>query len=238
MTEKKLPNGPKVEAAIDAEQQQLDQRQAELDERDAILREREQQVDEAARQLADASTMASTPGALPERQSIDEVIARDGKGENPLAIRSEIENGKKFPNIRKYLEKYKGQKLLWVNEFNGDVTRWIEVGAEPVPLLVKPSQVFEGITDKVESKWVRAVGGEMAGGVMWVYLMVCSNEVYERVRIAPQKARQELIRRAMRLGVNQSNENPQGQGFRVDTYAPNLPTGGTGYQEQHETAQG
>ena len=158
------------------------------------------------------------------------MIQRDGKGENPLAIRSEIESGKKFPNIRAYMEKYQDKRLLWVNEVNGDVQRWIEVGAQPVPLLVKATQVFEGITDKVESKWVRAVGGETASGVTWVYLMMCSEEVYDRVRLAPQRARQELIRRAMKLGVNQSGR--QDAGF--EAYAPNLPTGGTGYDEQRD----
>lgn len=220
--------GRPTKAKLDERSSDLDQREGDLGEREAALREREQQVDEAAMQLTDANALAS---ARPARQSIDEVVQRDGKGENPLAIRSEIESGKKFPNIRAYLEKYQDKKLLWVNEFNGDVQRWIEVGAEPVPLLTKPSQVFEGITDRTESKWVRAIGGETASGVMWVYLMMCSVEVYERVRIAPQKARQELIRRAMTSGANQSGEQTE-KGFVP--YAPNLPSGGRGYEEQHD----
>jgi len=94
---------------------ELDDRAAELADREAALAEREQEVNEATVALA----------ALPDRQSIDEVVQRDAKGDNPLAIRSEIETGKKFPNVRPYLERYQDKKLFWVNEFAGDVARWI-----------------------------------------------------------------------------------------------------------------
>jgi hypothetical protein len=230
----KLPGGPgrPTKKQLDDRTSELEAREGDIAEREASLREREAQVDDAAIDLAQASSMAT---ALPARQSVDEAVARDGKGENPLSIRSEMEDGKKFPNVRAYLEKHKEKQLLWVNDYNGDVQRWIEMGAEPVPLLTKAGQVFEGITDKSETKWVRVVGGELATGVMWVYLMMCSHEVYHRVRIAPQLARQELIRRAMVMGRNQSGEGME-KGFQA--YAPFLPSGERGYTEEHETVSG
>ncbi len=126
----------------------------------------------------------------------------------------------------RYIAKYPGRKLMWVNDIGGDVQRWIDAGAEPVPRATA-GKVFEGLTDVTESKWERAIGGDDgSGNSFWVYLLVIDEDIYDRVHLAPERARQKAIDDAMRGGVNQSDEGQvMRQGGRIETYAPNLPTG-------------
>jgi len=212
---------------------------AELDERDAAQDEREQElarrekmlaeaeanavaefeaVEGAKRQLQDATALSS----LPPRQSIDESVVRQ-EGDNPKAMRPQMHQGKWLADTTIYEEKYHDKKLMWINDMRGDVQRWIDYGAEPVQVATRSDRVFEGITDKVESKWVRSVGGsDGAGGYFWVYLLMIDPEVYHQVKIQPERDRQELIRRAMRAGGDKSD---MGDGPRLPTYDANLPTG-------------
>jgi hypothetical protein len=91
-------------------------------------------------------------------------------------------------------------------------------------VLSKAKRVFEGITDAAESKWVRSIGGDDGmGGHFWVYLLMIEPEVYDEVKLAPQRARQELIRRAMKLGKDASGDDTAGP--KLPSYAPYLPTG-------------
>ena len=133
-----------------------------------------------------------------------------------------------------YLQKYGAdKKLMWVNDIGGDVQRWIDMGAEPVPVENRSGRTFEGITDSHESKWVRAVGGETANGPFWVYLLMVDPEIYDEVQIKPQRERQEAIHQAMHGGRDQSG----GAGGELQSYAPNLPTGDRGMNVAQETEQ-
>ncbi len=214
------PEGKRPTAKqLEARGAELEQRQIELDEREQDVLAREQ---------------AAFDGSLPDRTSIDEAVKQDEHDDfNPKAIRRQMQQGKKLADTQVYEEKYQEQQLLWVNDLSGDVQRWIDVGAEPVPTLSRSSKVFEGITDKVESKWVRSVGGDDGmGGHYWVYLMVIDSDLYEEVKIQPIKDRQELIRRAMKLGMDTSDIIG---GPKLPTYAPNLPTGDRGLDITRET---
>lgn len=203
----------------------LNMRESELDDRQTDLDSQLKEIETSRQQLLDA--------ALPSRVSIDESVAPSNlKGHDSKSIRSPIESGKKFPNIQPYLERHQDKKLLWVNDYNGDVQRWIDEGAEPVPVLHNKARVFEGITDKAETKWVRVVAGEIQGVVIWVYLMMIDPDEYHRIRIAPQQRRQELIRRAMAAGGDRSG---YAGNVQLPTYSPTLSIGGQGINISQET---
>lgn len=194
----------------------LDERTAELEARESALNERE----------ADLNAQFE---ARP-RTTTDEVAQRE-HGNNPKSIRRGMGAAKRL-DADKYIAIHQDKQLLWVNDLNGDVQRWIDVGAEPVPVANVTNRTFEGITDKTETKWVRAMGGsDGEGNHFWVYLLMIEPALYDEVKLAPIRERQDLIRRAMRLGSDQSD---YGEGPKLPSYAPNLPDGGTGYSETHE----
>jgi hypothetical protein len=194
----------------------------QLDERSAEMETRQMEMDEREQELL-AREKAAFDGTLPDRTSIDEGAERENTQANAKSIRRDIGRSKRL-DADKYLEKYPEMQLMWINDLSGDVQRWIDEGAEPVPVLSKATKVFEGITDKAESKWVRSIGGDDGmGGHFWVYLLMVNPEIYDEVKLAPQRARQELIRRAMKIGSDSSAMD--GTGPRLPTYAPNLPTG-------------
>ena len=129
-----------------------------------------------------------------------------------------------------YLAEHPDKKLMWVNDMNGDVQRWIDAGAEPVPVKNRSGRTFEGITDTHESKWVRAIGGDDGmGGSFWVYLLMVEPEIYEQEHVAPMRERQEAIHRAMYGGRDQSDSQSG-----LQSYAPHLPTGDRGMNVTHE----
>lgn len=225
MSEQESPTLP---AAKKPTAKQLNERDAELAQRQIDMDEREQTLLKREAEAFDKT--------LPDRTSIDEGAApADEHGDhNPKSIRKPIISGKQLADITQYLERYQDMQLLWVNDLQGDVQRWIDVGAEPVPVHSLAKKTFEGITDKVESKWVRSVGGDDGmGGHFWVYLMMIEPDAYHEVRIQPQLDRQELIRRAMKAGADESGMEG---GIMIPTYAPNLPTGDVrGIDIQRET---
>jgi hypothetical protein len=197
----------------------LEERTAELEARSAGLDERE-------------ASMRAEFEPLPERTSIDELGAR--KDENPKAMRRDMGRAKRL-DADKYIEIHQDKTLMWINDIGGDVQRWIDEGAEPVPVASKSSRVFEGLTDKTESKWVRGIGGDDGfGGHFWVYLLMIDPAVYQEIKIDPELERQAAIRRSIKAGVDQS---AYGAGPKLPSYAPNLPTGGRGIDIQQETVE-
>lgn len=195
----------------------------QMDEREAELENRQIEMDEREQELSQREMASAFDGTLPDRTSIDEVVAQSEHADNnPKSIRKDMGRTRKL-DADKYLKIHQDKKLMWINDLSGDVQRWIDEGAEPVPVVSLAKRSFEGITDKVESKWVRAVGGDDGmGGHFWVYLLMIDPDAYHELAIAPQRARQEMIRRAMRLGTDGS---AMSTGPRLPTYAPNLPTG-------------
>ncbi len=253
MSEDQSPDqSPTLPKAGRPSKAELDERAAELDERGQELARREaavmeaeanataefEAVEGAKRQLQDAAALSSLPGqsgALPPRQSIDEGVERT-PGDNPIAMRAPMRQGKWLADTRPYEAKYHDKTLMWINDMSGDVQQWIDQGAEPVPVLTRSDRVFEGITDKVESKWVRSVGGgDGMGGHFWVYLLMIDPQRYDEVKLAPERARQELIRRAMVMARDNSEMT---DGPKLPTYQANLPTGdGVGVSVTRETVR-
>lgn len=204
----------------------LDERSAGLDMRESELADREAALD--ARDTATQTPVEDTP----PRISINENAVKHGKGENTKAIgTSTMRIGRKFPDPTPYLQKYPDKKFMWMNDVNGDVQRWIDVGAEPVPILINKRRQFEGLTDKTESQWVRVVGGSYEGHMFYVYMLMMDPEIHEMHKAGPARERQEAIKRSMRQGEDKSDS-----GSGLQSYAPNLPTGGRGYETTREVA--
>lgn len=125
-----------------------------------------------------------------------------------------------------YVAKYDQATVFWENDLGGAVQKWIDAGAEPIPVESRTGKVYEGITDQTDSKWVRAVGGEeKVGGMYWVYLLMMEPAAYDRVKLAPIRARQKAIQDALHKGMDQSDSKSG-----LKSYAPNLPTGGVGFE--------
>lgn len=208
---------------------------AELEAREVALAEREEELNTRE------ANMQAQFEAKPDRVSADEGIRQENTtATDSKATRRQMHQGKRLADTTLYEEMYSDRKLMWVNDLNGDVQRWIDDGAEPVPVHVRSDRKFEGITDKVESKWVRSVGGDDGmGGHFWVYLLMVDPEVYEDVKTGPEKERQAAINRAMhqrgRAGGDASDMNEGGP--KLQSYAPHLPTGGEedGFAVKHET---
>ena len=138
----------------------------------------------------------------------------------------------------KYVEAYPEKKLMWVNDVDGQVQRWVDAGAEPVPVKIpgerqaREVKEFAGITDRHDSEWVRAIGGpDGQGGTLYVYLLMIEPEVYDELVTYPERERQHNIRRRIMGGTDQSDDST---GPKLPSYAPNLPTGGTGFDESRD----
>ena len=211
-------------------------REAELREKELILEEREKELAALANVNAAATMNAEPMGQLPPRVSADEGTLKEHSQAaiNSRQLRDPIEMGKKFPDITPYLQKYEGMQLMWINDRDGDVQRWLDHGAELVPVEVNRTKIFEGFNDGHSFKWVRIVGGETAAGVYHVYLLMIEKSEYDRIKLAPVRNRQMLIAQAMAYGVDQSGTGDDDKGFK--TYAPNLPGGHQGLEQLREVA--
>ncbi len=165
---------------------------------------------------------------LPDRKKINEGLPphdTDVAGRAPIGQPRNLD-------ADPYLQAYPDKKLMWVNQIGGDVDRWLNAGAEPVPRRTA-SRTFEGLTDQQESKWVRAVGGDDGtGNSFWVYLLMIDPAIYDHVALAPERARQKAIHDAMYAGRDQSDTKSG-----LQSYAPNLPTGDRGMNVAQEIEQ-
>ncbi len=119
-----------------------------------------------------------------------------------------------------------------INDLDGDVQRWLDAGAEPVPSKIEGRKTYAGLNDKAESQWVRFVAGQSAGGdAYYAYCLMMEKDLYDDYKLAPQRQRQNDIMESMLRGVGDKTVS-LGGGESVGSYAPNLPTGsGQGYNE-------
>lgn len=133
------------------------------------------------------------------------------------------------------LPEYQGKQLFWCNDLDGEVEKWLHLGAELVPRKTKSLKEFKGFTDNRSlSEWesVPGVGSDEGGRPITCYLMVMDAEDYHALRIAPKEARNQEILTALGVGKTEEKVMPNIKGLK--TYAPNLPTGGKGFEQQHD----
>jgi len=124
--------------------------------------------------------------------------------------------------------KYQDKQLMWVNDMDGEVQKWLQLGASLVPRENKTMREWEGFTDKATSKWecVQGVGVDQGGTPIDAYLLFMDAEEYNEIKIEPLRQRQAEISRSMGMGEASREGNED-----LQTYAPELPTGGRGYNQ-------
>ncbi len=133
------------------------------------------------------------------------------------------------------LSEYEDKQLFWENDIDGQVERWLHLGAELVPRRNKSLKHFKGFTDKAESQWECVpVGSDGTGGQLLAYLLFMDAEEYQTIRIDPKEARNAEINQALRAGQSQTDGAVMSNVKGLKTYAPNLPTGGTGFEQTHD----
>ena len=135
-------------------------------------------------------------------------------------------------DMQPYIDQYPDKKLMLINDVDGDVQRWIDAGAEPIPSKLPDRKIFKGLNDRADSEWVRFVAGQNpTGEAYYAYGLMMDPKSYDEYKLAPQRQRQEDIHKAMRRGVVDNSGSFEGGGD-VKAYAANLPTGeGQGYNE-------
>lgn len=131
-----------------------------------------------------------------------------------------------------YEEEYPNKKLMLINDQDGDVQRWLDAGAEPIPAKVAGRKTYAGLNDRADNEWVRFVAGQSPNGeAYYAYGLMMEPELYDEYKLAPQRKRHEDIQNAMRRGVASESAHFEG-GEGMKSYAPNLPTGdGQGYNQ-------
>lgn len=157
------------------------------------------------------------------RQPIDESPNQETK-----TVRKKIGRNMKL-DVSYYERKYPDKKLLLPTDYGTDVEFWIQQGAVPVEKENEGAKIYKGINDsgKSDGGYVKFVGGKDKNGNVYHHvLLMIDPEIYDEVKLAPQRERQQEIERAMKTGQNQSDlaqHLPGGGG--IGTYAPNLPDG-------------
>jgi hypothetical protein len=129
-----------------------------------------------------------------------------------------------------------GYTLFWCSTENGEVDKWLGLGAEPVRAKSKAAKVYKGLNDNIASEYacVPGVGVDEAGNAVTNYLLKLPEEEYEKLRIQPKLSRNHAILEALGVGriEEESKTMPQVKGLK--TYAPNLPDGGKGLSQEQE----
>lgn len=132
-----------------------------------------------------------------------------------------------------YEKKYPDMQFMWINDLDGDVQRWLQLGAEPqCHEKSKFAKEFPGLTDKNQGSYVSVVAGTDNGTPFNAYLLKMPKDRYDEVKINPTKQRNHDIQTAMGLkGKTGQADSEDRDGSNLDTYAPNLPTGGQGFEK-------
>lgn len=158
--------------------------------------------------------------------------ASDKNKSRPLEIGAVSLDRKKRIDISAYQEQNPGKKLCVINDMDGDVGKYIDAGFEPVKQSNRTSIQFKGLTDRNEGEWAKWVVGTGEGGqAIHAYLLMIDEKAYDDIIINPQKKRNHDIQTAMGLSGKRGEADASARdGSKVDTYAPNLPTGGQGFE--------
>ena len=154
----------------------------------------------------------------------------DRKKSTPLELGAVSLNRKKRIDTSVYEEKEPNMKFCVINDMDGEVQKYIDAGFEPVKQAHRSERVFKGLTDRNSGEWAKWVVGTNEGGQpMHAYLLKIDREAYQNIIINPLKGRNHEIQTAMgRAAKNGEASADARDGSRVETYAPNLPTGGQG----------
>ena len=133
-----------------------------------------------------------------------------------------------------YMLRYPGMTFFWKEQNNGDVDRWLGLGAELV--IEKQQRVGEikGYQSRKGNTWVcRNVGYDQAKVPRIDYLMMMSEALYFEVKLAPERERNISMRADLERNRKAGVIDGEARGTSdLPTYAPNLPTGGVGFEKE------
>lgn len=129
---------------------------------------------------------------------------------------------------------YPDKKFMKINDLDNEVQWWLDRGAVPVQRMTDQRKVYKGLNDKGESEYVNWHGGETQSGAPYkVWLLMMEPEDYHKYKIGPQEQRQAEIQKAMRIG----KKTAEGESNDL-TYAPNLLSGGKGFEQEVQEGLG
>lgn len=130
-------------------------------------------------------------------------------------------------------------QLMWIVDEGGDLDRWLNAGAEPVERASGAVHDFEGLSDRHQSRWMRVVAGaDKSGNTAWQYLLAIDKDVYNDIKLGPEKERQLEIQKAMGLNAQEGVAPMEARAVNkagVITYAPYNVDGSMGYNATRTT---
>jgi len=138
-----------------------------------------------------------------------------------------------------YEDKYPDMKFMWIVDSGGEVDKYRRAGA--VIQKDESREQFEGEDHGYKGKnrkgYVSIICGTDHGESVEQILLKMPKDEYQAKVIDPKHSRNRDIREAMGRSAKVGDANKKGaDGSDVDsgdvgTYAPNLPTGGQGFEE-------
>lgn len=136
-----------------------------------------------------------------------------------------------------YMEEEPDKQFMWINDLDGEVQKWLSIGAAPVERKSLSETIYPGLNDHKSNEYVKVHGGADEGGnPFYVYLLKMDKAAYEDVKLQPLKDRQAEILNAMGIGsggmADESAELPSGNSLK--TYAANNVTGSKGFAQQYQ----
>lgn len=134
-----------------------------------------------------------------------------------------------------YENKFPHLKFMWIYNSGGEVDKYLRNGASIQKDLLEDQ--FDGDTHGYKGKnrkgYVSVIAGvDQGGNSVEQILMHMPKEDYQARIIDPKHRKNKDIRDAMgRSAKGGEASSADRDGAEVDTYAPNLPTGGVGFEE-------
>lgn len=112
---------------------------------------------------------------------------------------------------------------------DGDVDRWLALGAKPVPRVSKSQTIYKGINDRMSTEYqVYPAVSVVEGRPIDMFLLFMPKEDYQKYKIDPLNLRNEQIRAAMGIGLVDEEARVMSNVKGLKTYAPNVGDGDTG----------
>ena len=141
-------------------------------------------------------------------------------------------------DARVYEEAEPGMQFMWINDLDGEVQKWLSIGAAPQERTTLHGKIYPGLNDHGANEYVKVHGGADEGGrPFYVYLLKMDKDEYYTVKTEPLIKRQNEIRDAMGIGSTgvESGEDLLPSGNAIKTYAANNIVGGKGFMQQKQT---
>tara|TARA_R110000868_G_scaffold142824_4_gene360354 strand:- start:587 stop:1138 length:552 start_codon:yes stop_codon:yes gene_type:complete len=122
-------------------------------------------------------------------------------------------------------------KQLFLAHSNGDVDRWLALGAQPVPRVSKSTTIYKGINDRMDTEYQVYPSVSVIDGLpIDAFLLFMEVDEYHRLKVAPLQNRQQELDKAMGIGKASDSVADMGHVKGLKTYAPNVASDTVGLQ--------